>query len=143
MEKLEDFMFEGLIIPLLMMHFRGADREDIVMLTLRYDNFQEFMDEQGKYFDMLKVLTEKEIVTDIVKLYIKLQIKNSLCQYNHTWNLNEVGDFQKVEEVIDDCVDKNKDALLNKVKNHFKQVYDKYCENILKSDNFNIFRRLT
>lgn len=140
--KLEDFMFEGYVVPLVMMSFKGSDRDHIMMLTMKYDNFQEFIDEQGKYFDMLKAVSEKEIITDIVKLYIKLQTRNSLCQYNHNWNIDEIGDFSKVEEIIDSVIDKNKDSLLDKVGKHFKHIYERYCENTLKSDKYNIFSHL-
>lgn len=140
--KVEEYMFDGLIIPLLMMTHRSSDRDDIVMLTMKYDNFQEFVDEHEKHFDLLKVVTHGEVITNIVSFYINEQIRNSLSQYHHTWNLDEIGDINKVYEVIDKSIHNNKDKLLLKVKFHFKQIYDRYCENTLKSDDLNIFTRL-
>lgn len=128
--KLASDWFKMLTLPLLGMWARGADREDIIMLTFRYDNFSEFLEEQGKFFMWLNFSTVSKKIAAIVKLYTILQIKNSLCQYHHNWNIEEIGDFDKVEEILALGIELHEKELEEKVKQMYPLFYQKVCDSL-------------
>lgn len=129
-EQLIENFYLGMVVPLINMWCRCADREDIIMLTFKYDNFPEFFDELSPMFLFLPYSSVKKKVAGIIRLYVTLQVRNSLCQYHHTWNIDEVGNFGEVEDVIFQCIENHQDDILNEVKEKHYEIYKKICDSL-------------
>lgn len=111
--------YESFIKTLLTMEKRCADRDNTIMLSMRYENFGEFHERIEPYMFMIRFSCVKKFYAGLVRNY-------TLSQMHILDGVRSDDEgYQRVYKVIDEAIQDNIDDIIKSFAKHHPTIFKK------------------
>lgn len=112
---------------LLSMRVRGSDRDNTVLLALRFDNFEDFY-EHYKYYFIVSYKDEKNLFKAIFRVFFSAQFSCISPEQNDREAMDRFQSF------IYESVETNIDGMIAQLKKNHPKIYDDIKNNNLTKE---------
>lgn len=129
--KIEDIIKSDAFIrfyeTLLEMRVRSSDRDNTILLALKYDNFEDFYDNYKDWF-IVSFKDEVNLFSAVLRVFISAQLS---CISPDD---RDIEARERFHNFIYEAVNQNIDGMISKIKQHHPKVYEEIKEKNLRKE---------